>query len=120
IDRTLLLAGAALLGSGLLVFVGNLALTLRRCRDRNITWWALTGAAVSLLATIVLGVSLAGNLQAGYLGENRFLALGVHIHVAVAGWVALVMIGVGHRLLPMFLLSHGASERPARLAVVSL
>src|SRR5690606_19465824 len=44
-------------------------------------------------------------------------ALGVHIHVAAAGWIGLVMVGVAHRLLPMFLLSHGASEWPGRFAV---
>jgi hypothetical protein len=32
----------------------------------------------------------------------------------------LVMVGVGHHLLPMFLLSHGASERPGRAAAVLL
>ena len=69
-----------------------------------------------LLATIALGITLAGNLGAGYLGEHRFLALGVHLHVAIAGWVLLVMIGVARHLLPMFLLSHGASERPGKVA----
>src|SRR5690606_15036367 len=48
------------------------------------------------------------------------LALGVHLHVAVAGWVMLVVVGVAHRLLPMFLLSHGASERPGRVALALL
>ena len=115
-----LLTGAALFGSGLLLFAANLAATLRRAPQRNVTWWALTGATVSLVSTVALGASLAGNLRWGYLGEDRFLALGVHVHVAAAGWVLLVMVGVAHRLLPMFLLSHGASERPGRLAVALL
>lgn len=111
-----LLTGAVLFGSGLLIFVGNLAATLRRAPERNLAWWALAGAAVSLVSTVALGISLAGNLRWNYLGTNRFLALGVHLHVAVAGWVTLVIVGVAHRLLPMFLLSHGASERPGRAA----
>jgi hypothetical protein len=36
--------------------------------------------------------------------------------VAVAGWVMLVMVGVAHRLLPMFLLSHGAPGWPGAVA----
>jgi hypothetical protein len=44
----------------------------------------------------------------------------VHLHVAIAGWVMLVVVGVAHRLLPMFLLSHGASELPGRVALGSL
>jgi hypothetical protein len=113
-----MLAGAALFGTGLLLFLGNLGLTLWRCPERNLTWWALVAAAVFLFATVVLGISLTGNLHWSYLdADHRFLALGVHLHVAVAGWVLLVMVGVAHKLLPMFLLSHGASERPGRWAV---
>src|SRR5690606_2919195 len=86
----------------------------------GLTWWALAGAATSLLSTVVLGISLAGNFRWGYIGADRFLAVGVHMHVALAGWVMLVMVGVASRLLPMFLVSHGASERPGRVAVVLL
>lgn len=115
--ETLVLGGAVLFGSALLLFVGNLMAALARAPERNLTWWALAGAALFLTITVLLGAALAGNLSRGYLGAHRFLALGVHLHVAVAGWVLLVMIGVAHRLLPMFLLSHGAPEWPARLAV---
>ena len=117
---TVMVAGAGLFGTALLLFVGNLAVTLRRAPERNLTWWALVGSASSLVATIVLGVSLAGNLRWGYLGAERFLAVGVHLHVAIAGWVLLTIVGVAHRLLPMFLLSHGASELPGRAAAALL
>lgn len=112
--------GAALFGTGILLFAGNLAVTLRRAPERNLTWWCLVGATVSLVSTVVLGASLAGNLWWSYLGPNRFLAVGVHLHVAIAGWVMLVVVGVAHRLLPMFLLSHGASERPGKVAAAML
>lgn len=114
------LLGAALFGTGLLLFAGNLAATLKQAPERNLTWWCLVGATVSLVSTVVLGASLAGNLWWSYLGANRFLAVGVHLHVAIAGWVMLVVVGVAHRLLPMFLLSHGASERPGKVAAVLL
>ena len=113
----LMIGGAAAFGTGLLLFSLNLSATLVRAPERTLTWWALAGAAASLASTVVLGVSLAGNLRWGYLGADRFLAVGVHLHVALAGWVLLTVAGVAHRLLPMFLLSHGASERPGRIAV---
>lgn len=112
------MAGALFLSTGLLLFVLNLGLTLRRVVRRGVTWWALAMAALFLTVTVVLGGALAGNLRWGWVGGSRLLALGVHIHMALAGWVLLVMVGVGQRLLPMFLLSHGADERPARAAVV--
>ncbi|HEX6308144.1 MAG TPA: hypothetical protein VFZ69_08155 [Longimicrobiales bacterium] len=112
-----MLAGAATFGTGILCFVGNLGATLRIARRRDVTWWALACAAFFLTVTLVLGLALAGNLRWGYLGGGRLSAIGVHLHVALAGWVLLVMIGVGQRLLPMFLLSHGAGDRFAKAAV---
>lgn len=113
----LMLAGATVFGVGILLFVANLAATLKRAERRDVTWWALACADVFLLVTLVLGLALAGNLRWGYLGGGRFLAVGTHLHVALAGWVLLVMVGVGHRLLPMFLLSHGAGDRGTKAAV---
>ncbi len=115
-----MLVGAATFGAGILVFAGNLAATLRRSTRRDVTWWALAGADVFLLATLALGILLAGNLRSGYLGGERLAALGTHLHVALAGWVLLVVVGVAHRLLPMFLLSHGAGGRFAKASVVFL
>jgi hypothetical protein len=115
-----MLGGAVLFGMALLGFVGNLAATLRRAPERGFTWRCLAAANVFLFFTVVLGGSLAANLRLGHLGDGRLTAIGVHVHVAVAGWVMLVILGVGHHLLPMFLLSHGASERWGRIAAVLL
>jgi hypothetical protein len=108
---TLTLAGAITFSSGLLLFLGNVAATMRRTRPRELTWWTLTAAFVFLGVTIVLGMSLAGNMRWAWLGADRLRALGVHMHVALGGWVLLVVIGVGRRLLPMFLLSPGGKVR---------
>jgi len=116
----LALVGAALFGTALLAFVGNLAATLKRATQRNLTWWCLVGSATALASTVILGISLAGNLRWGYLGADRYLAVAVHLHVAIAGWVLLTIVGVAHRLLPMFLLAHGASEVPGKIAAILL
>ena len=116
----LMLVGAATFGTGVLLFAGNLAATLARSTRRDVTWWALAAAAVFLVVTLVLGLALAGNLRWDYMGGGRFTAVGVHLHVAIAGWVLLVVVGVAHRLLPMFLLSHGAGEGLAKAAVALL
>jgi hypothetical protein len=116
-NRELMVAGAAVFGTGMLLFAANLGVTLARSQRRDVTWWSLVWADVFLVVTLLLGLALTGNLKWGYLGGARLGALGVHLHVALGGWVLLVMIGVAHRLLPMFLLSHGAGERWARAAV---
>jgi len=112
-----MMLGAGTFGAGILAFVANVSTTLHRARRRDVTWWALTGALVYLVVTLVLGLTLAGNLWKGYLGAGRFMVLGVHLHIALGGWVLLVIVGVAQKLLPMFLLSHGVGERLARAAV---
>ena len=113
----LVVVGATLLAVGLLTFTANLAATLKGAPRRDMTWWALALAASFLVLTVVLGWALAANLRWPFMGAARIPALATHIHVALVGWVALVMVGVGQKLLPMFLLSHGADERPGRWAV---
>ena len=102
---------------GITCFLANLGVTLHRAERRDVTWWAICCAAVFLGATMVLGAARGINLRTGFLGGVQPLALGTHLHIALAGWVLLVMVGVSHRLLPMFLLSHGGREYFARYAV---
>lgn len=112
-----MMSGAGTFGVGILVFVANVSATLHKAQRRDVTWWALTGALVYLVVTLVLGLTLAGNLWKGYLGAGRFMVVGVHLHIAVGGWVLLVIVGVAQKLLPMFLLSHGVGDRLARASV---
>jgi hypothetical protein len=115
--RIVLVAGAATFGSGLLLFIGNMAATLNRAARRDLTWFALAIATFFLAVTLVLGGRLAGNVRSGILSADKVHAMHVHLHVAIAGWVLMVMIGVAHRLLPMFLLSHGVKSHYAKAAV---
>lgn len=119
-ERPLLYIGAAALSGAFVLFAANLGAALVAVKTRSLTWWALAGATVFLVVTPAYGVVLATNLHDGALGAARFEVVAAHAHVAIVGVVMLVVVGVAHRLLPMFLLSHGASERPARVAVALL
>ena len=118
-ESRFIVPGALSMTAGLLLFIINAAATLRRSTQRDLTWWSLALAFGFLLATIAFGISLGVNLTSGHLEAGRVMALAVHVHVALAGWVGLVIMGVARRLLPMFLLSHGTRERPLQLAIVS-
>jgi len=114
-------AGACGVTTAFVLFAANLAATLADVRERGVTWWALAGAALFMVITPAYGVVLAINLHGGALvGASRFTVVAVHAHVAIVGIVLLVIVGVAHRLLPMFLLSHGAGERAAWIAIASL
>lgn len=112
--------GATVMVLGLLVFAANLAATLVRATPRDTTWWALTLACLFLVLTLIVGAALAGNVAHPFMGAARIPALATHLHVALVGWVLLVVVGVGIRLLPMFLLSHGVGTRPAAVSVALL
>ena len=104
-------AGIALVAVGILLAVGNIALSLPRAPSRDATWWAIATALAFLTSTLVLGVVLLHNLHTGFLAEARLRVLATHLHVALVGWALMMMVGVSHRLLPMFLLSHGGDTR---------
>ncbi len=116
----LIVIGASAFGMGILLFIMNLVATLHRARTRDVTWWALAWASAFLALTAVVGGALAGNLRWGYMGGERLVALTTHLHIALVGWVLLVVVGVAHRLLPMFLLSHGADDRFGKASVALL
>lgn len=116
--RPLLHLGATLLSIAFVTFAVNLAATLAQVKQRTLTFWALAGAAVFLVVTPAFGVLLAANLHHPGLVADRFLTIGEHAHIALVGVVFLTMIGVAHHLVPMFLLSHGASEWPGRIAAI--
>jgi hypothetical protein len=119
-NGVLLHAGACGLAIAFALFAANLAATLAPVEERTVTWWALAAAAVFLVVTPAYGVVLAYALTGGGVLVDRFAVVATHAHVAIVGVVLLTVVGVAHRLLPMFLLSHGASERPGRVAVALL
>jgi hypothetical protein len=116
----LLHVGACLVAAAFVLFAINLTVTLAAVRERSLSWWALAGASVFLVITPAYGLLLALNLHSGLLAGERFAFVARHVHVAVCGVVLLVMVGVAHRLLPMFLLSHGAREHAGWAAVALL
>lgn len=103
--------GIALVAIGVIIAIVNIASGLRRAESRDATWWAIGIALGFLVSTFGLGVLLLHNLHTGVLAEARLRVLGTHLHVALVGWGLIMMVGVSHRLLPMFLLSHGGDTR---------
>ncbi|MFI5256777.1 MAG: hypothetical protein ACHQRK_05890 [Gemmatimonadales bacterium] len=112
--------GLALLATGIVLAVGNVAASLARAPKRDVTFAAIAVAISFLASTLVLGVVLVHNLHTGFLGEARVRVLAIHLHVALVGWALVMMVGVSHRLMPMFLLSHGGDTRWTKPALVLL
>jgi hypothetical protein len=109
-----------LLGPGwLLVFLATIALRVNVvARAKGSTRAPLVGkyvaaAVVSLvLALAVIGVSIG--TFAGWWTSDRMSVLTAHAHLAAVGFATLVAIGVGGKLLPMFLYARDLPEWPLR------
>jgi hypothetical protein len=113
-------AGIALVGIGVILGVINVASTLPRAKNRDVTWGAIALASFFLASTLSLGVVLLHNIHTGFLGSARIIVLSTHLHVALVGWALMMMVGVSHRLLPMFLLSHGGDTSWTKRALTLL
>jgi len=104
-------AGVGLVAAGVVLAVTNIAATLPRARSHDVTWAAIALAIAFLSSTLVLGVVLLHNIHSGFIAQARVRVLATHLHVAIVGWALIMIVGVSHRLLPMFLLAHGAHSR---------
>jgi len=113
-------AGIALVALGIILVAGNVGSSLPRARARDVTWGAVATALAFLVSTLLLGVVLLHNLHTGFLAEARLRVLAIHLHVALVGWALVMMVGVSHRLLPMFLLAHGADVRWTKRSLLLL
>jgi hypothetical protein len=109
--------GVGLVAIGVILAVINIAATLPRARSRDVTWAAIAIAITYLSSTLVLGIVLLHNIDAGFIAAERLHVLTTHLHVAIVGWALIMIVGVAHRLLPMFLLAHGADSRWTKRAV---
>lgn len=109
--------GIVLISAGILCLVVNVALSLRRVVTRDVIWAAVAISLSFLTLTLLLGALLAENLHMGFLGNWRIRVLATHLHVALLGWVLMMIVGISHRLLPMFLLAHNADTRWTRRAL---
>lgn len=112
--------GVCLVAIGIVLAVANVAATLPRARTRDVTWAAIAIAITYLSSTLVLGVVLLHNAHTGFIAAARVRVLATHLHVAIVGWALVMIVGVSHRLLPMFLLAHGADTRWTRRALAAL
>ncbi|MGH7648328.1 MAG: hypothetical protein ACREND_09440 [Gemmatimonadaceae bacterium] len=113
-------AGVCLVAIGVVLAVANVAATLPRARHRDVTWAAVAIAITYLSSTLVLGVLLLHNIHTGSIAAMRIRVLATHLHVAIVGWALVMIVGVSHRLLPMFLLAHGADTQWTRRALAAL
>ncbi len=89
----------------------NVYQTARLAPKWTITSDFIVTSALWLLLTGFLGLLMAINFTNPFLPKDHLLYLKMHAHMGMAGWFLLLIIGVGSKLIPMFLLSHPKGTR---------
>ncbi|GAB3822056.1 hypothetical protein [Pontibacter rugosus] len=89
-----------------LLFNINVIQTARRAPKWTIEADFIVTSAIWLLATGLVGLLMAVNFSMPFLPEEHVHYLKLHAHIGMGGWFLLLIIGVGAKLIPMFLLAH--------------
>jgi len=116
-----LLFGIALLsfGSGLLVFIVVIGLSLKRAQARNETVTAIMLAMTSLGIVGVFGMLLAAG-YAGWLPLYRGYLTDLHLTWGLLGWMGFLIMGVAYQVVPMFQLTPNYNQKTRSFLVPSL
>lgn len=106
-----LIAGGSLVLTAATIFAVHLLVTISLAPRRPLTAGYLIASLVYLLLVVNLGLTAALNLRWGFLGAATQHLLLAHMVIGLGGWLALTVIGVSYKLMPMFALVHRQSER---------
>lgn len=109
---------AAMVTSAMLLFILNIIATMGRVKRWNLTGLFLLASLLYLAITAIAGLLLTINLGYPFISRIHLDYLKIHAHIGFIGWVVMVIMGVGIKLIPMFGLSHGFSTKPAQAALV--
>lgn len=98
-------AGAVLINLAIVCFLINLAVSISKSKNKNIHAVFVFTASIWLFITTFVGLLLLYNFTKTILPNDSLHYLSLHAHTGIAGWFLLLVMGVGSRLIPMFLIS---------------
>lgn len=97
--------GAVLVNLGVLCYLSNVVSSIYMSKKHDVHAWYMAAASFWLFTTTLLGLLLVFNFSKNILPEDSLSYLTLHAHLGIVGWFLLLVIGVGSRLIPMFLIS---------------
>lgn len=98
-------AGAILINAAILSFLINVGVSILKSKKRNVHAFFVFTASAWLLVTTIIGWLLVCNFTESILPAGSLHYLSLHAHIGIVGWFLLLVMGVGSRLIPMFLIS---------------
>lgn len=104
-------AGAVLINLGVISYLTNVFSSIYESKKADVYAFFIGMATLWLFATVFFGLLLVFNFTIPLLPDNSVEYLAIHAHMGLAGWFLLLVIGVGARLIPMFLISKYTSNK---------
>lgn len=111
-DVKLIASFATLAFTGIVLFVVNIAATLFQAKIWNPVTQSALAAVLFLLLTGLTGLGMGLNFRFAFLGMAHEQWFGAHLWFGLGGWFGLLITGFSYKMLPMFYLSHGHSDKP--------
>jgi hypothetical protein len=105
-NRTALASlGGAVLWSGLALAAIHLGATLARSRELTVWRAGVFLALMHLIVTPTVGWGLLTLFDDAFVAGHRLPILVAHAHLGLVGWLFTLVVAVGGRLIPMFLVA---------------
>jgi hypothetical protein len=102
LHRWLLLTASAGFGIAIILFLVPTLTALKRSAVVHPTVDAKWIALIALGATLGLGGLFLGEYAHGFYDLDRATMIGIHLVLALFGWVSTLILGVSFQVLPMF------------------
>ena len=97
--------GGQLVILAIIAYLINLAVSMIKSKHENVHAIFVFTAALWLLTTAGIGLMLVYNFTYPFMPKSSIDYLPLHAHIGIVGWFLLLVIGIGSRLIPMFLIS---------------
>ncbi len=97
--------GGELIITAIICYLINIGISIVKSKTESVHAIFVFTASLWLLLTASVGLLLVYNFQYHFLPDDSIDYLPLHAHMGIAGWFLLLIIGVGSRLIPMFLIS---------------
>lgn len=102
------------------LFKINIYLTTQKNTTKSIEKRFILTAIGWLFITVLAGILFGLNLSYNFIPISHLELLKLHAHIGIFGWITQLIMGVGSRLFPMFLLSYEADKKKLKVAYITL
>lgn len=108
--------GGYLIVVAIVIFAINIIVTASKTERKTIENTFIITSILWLLLTVIIGVIMVLNFEFHFISVSHLQLLKMHAHIGFIGWFLMLVIGVGGKLMPMFLIVH---KLPRKLLVYS-